>query len=106
MYARTLTINLKPNRLNDFNEILDKQVIPMLRKQPGFKDAISFANTGGAHVRVVSFWDSKEQAETYNSTTYSEVLKILANVVDGTPQIKTYDVVTSTFHKIPAMSAV
>jgi hypothetical protein len=30
------------------------------------------------------------------------VEKILASVVEGAPQVETYDVATSTFHKIAA----
>jgi hypothetical protein len=43
-----------------------------------------------------------ENAETYNRGSYPEVTKILATVVEGTPQVETYDVANSTFHKIAA----
>lgn len=86
--------------------MLDKQVIPMLRKQGGFKDDVTFVSPSGTEVRTISFWDKKENAESYNSTTYPEVLKVLANVLEGTPQIKSYDVVSSTFHKIPTPATV
>jgi hypothetical protein len=36
--------------------------------------------------------DSREQADAYNSSGYSEVLKELNKLVEGTPQVKTYDV--------------
>jgi len=106
MYARILTLNLKPNHLNDFKETLDKQVIPMLRKQDGFKDNVTLVGPGGTEVRNISLWDKKENADSYNATTYPEVLKMLASVVEGTPQIKTYDVVNSTFHKLPAFATI
>jgi hypothetical protein len=51
-------------------------------------------------------WDKAENAEAYNRGTYPEVTKILATVVEGVPQIETYDVANSTFHKIaPAAAA-
>lgn len=106
MYARIVTLNLKPNRLDDFKETLDKQVMPMLRKQNGFKDELSFVGSSGTEIRTISFWDKKENADSYNSATYPEVLKVLANVLEGTPQVKTYDVINSTFHKIPALATV
>ena len=106
MYARIVTSNLKPNRLNDFTEMFEKQVIPMLRKQNGFKDEITFVAPNGIEVRTISFWDKKENAESYSSTTYPEVLKVLANILEGTPQVKTYDVVHSTVHKIPTLATV
>jgi hypothetical protein len=106
MYARIVTLNLKANRLHDFKEMLDKQVIPMLRKQDGFMDNMTFVGASGTEVRNISFWDKKESADFYNSATYPEVIKVLADVVEGTPQIKAYDVVNSTFHKIPALATV
>jgi hypothetical protein len=106
MYARIVTLNLKSNQLNGFKEALDKRVIPMLRKQNGFKDEITFVGPSGTEVRTISFWDKKEDAEAYNSAIYPEVLKVLANVIEGTPQIKTYDVVSSTFHQMPAFATV
>jgi hypothetical protein len=50
----------------------------------------------------ISLWESKEDAETYNRETYAEVTKLLAGVVERTPQIETYEVSNSTFHKIAA----
>jgi len=45
-------------------------------------------------------WDLKDNAETYARGAYPGVLKSLAPVVEGTPQVHTYDVSNSTFHKI------
>jgi hypothetical protein len=106
MYARILTFNLKASHLNDFKETLDKQVLPMLRKQNGFKDEITFVGPNGTEGRTITFWDNKESADSYNSVAYPEVLKLLVNVLEGTPQLKTYDVVNSTFHKISAFATV
>ena len=49
-----------------------------------------------------SLWDQKENAEAYNRGTYPQVQKALAKVVEGTAEIKTYEVANSTFHKIAA----
>jgi hypothetical protein len=40
----------------------------------------------------------------YSWETYPQVLKGLAKVVDGTPEVDTYEVANSTFHKIAAHS--
>jgi len=47
-------------------------------------------------------WDEKENAEAYGRTAYPQVLKALAKVVEGTPQVQTSEVSNSTFHTIPA----
>src|ERR1700740_3495993 len=103
MYARKVSMHLKPNSLTEFTQKLEKQVIPLLRKQPGFQDEITFVGPGATKAFGISLWESKENAETYNRGNDAEVTKILAGVVEGTPEVETYDVSNSTFHKIAAV---
>ena len=100
MFARTVSIHLKSNMLSDYTRTFEKDVLPLLRKQNGFKDEIMFAGPGGVDVTAISLWEKKADAEAYNTNTYPEVLKTLARFIEGTPKVVTSDVVTSTFHKI------
>jgi hypothetical protein len=102
MFARRVVMNLKPNCAPEFTQRLEKEVLPLLRKQNGFQDEITFLATGGKEAFGMSLWDRKENAEAYNRTTYPEVAKILDKVVEGTPRVETYEVSNSTFHKIAA----
>ncbi len=106
MYARTVRMELKPNSTAEFTRLLETDVIPTLRKQRGFKDEIAFVPTDGKEAIAISLWEEKENADTYNRGTYPEVLKTLAKVVVGTPQVHTDEVTNSTFHKIAARQAV
>ena len=105
MFARRVSMNLKPNSVGEFTQKLEKQVIPLLRKQTGFQDEISFVGPGTTKAFGISLWDNSEHAETYNRGTYPEVAKLLAGVLEGTPQVETYEVSNSTFHKIAAAVA-
>jgi hypothetical protein len=51
---------------------------------------------------VFCYVNQKENAEAYNREIYPEVQKLLAKVIEGTPQVQTYEVSRSTFHKIAA----
>lgn len=104
MYARNVALNLKPNTASEFTKTFEKDILPMLRKQNGFKDEITFVDAGGKDALAISLWDRKESAEQYSRDTYPQVLKGLANVVEGTPQVHGYEVSNSTFHKIGAQS--
>jgi len=95
-------MHLKPNSLPEFTQKLEKQIIPLLRKQHGFQDEITFVAPGGKEAFGISMWDRKESAETYSRATYPEVVKLLDKVVEGTPQVESYEVSNSTFHKIAA----
>jgi len=102
MYARTVRMELKPNSVAEFTRLMDKDVIPMLRKQHGFKDEIAFVPTDGKEAIAISFWEERENADTYNRATYPQVMQTLAKVVVGTPLIHTHEVTNSTFHKVAA----
>src|SRR5712671_5572945 len=67
-----------------------------------FQDEVSFIVPGGTEAYAISFWQSKEKADAYARTGYPEVLKTLAKVVEGTPQLQNAEVSNSTFHHIAA----
>ena len=102
MYARNVTLQLRPNTGSEFTRTLENDVLPMLRKQNGFKDEITLLAADGKQAVAISLWDAQESAETYNRDTYPAVLTRLANVVEGTPQVESFEVSNSTFHKIAA----
>jgi hypothetical protein len=93
-------MHLKANTAGQFTQTLEKDVLPLLRKQNGFKDEISFVAPDRSEAVSISLWDRKENAESYSRDTYPQVLKTLTNVLEGTPRVEAYEVSNSTFHKI------
>jgi hypothetical protein len=100
MFARNVSFHLKSNMLSDYNRTLENEILPLLRKQKGFKDEITLSNPGSADVIAISLWENKAYAEAYNTNTYPEVLKTLARMIDGTPKVHTFEAVASTFHHV------
>ena len=100
MFARNVSIHLKSNTLSDYTRTFEKDVLPLLRQQKGFRDEITFAGPGGVDVTAISLWENKTDADAYNTNTYPQVLKTMAGFIEGTPKVQTSDVVNSTFHKI------
>jgi hypothetical protein len=105
MFARNVSIHLKSNMLSDYTRTFERDVLPLLRKQNGFKDEITFSSPGGIDVTAISLWENKTDAEAYNTNTYPQVLKTMARFIEGTPKVQTSDVVNSTFHKIAVHAA-
>jgi hypothetical protein len=101
MFARSVSFRLKPGRSLDFTQIFDKDVLPLLRKQKGFQDEITLVTPGGEDAVGISLWDAKDNAETYARGSYDGVLKTLQPMIQGEPRVQTYEVSSSTFHKIP-----
>src|SRR5574341_755429 len=102
MFAREVTMHLKNNAGGEFARVIEKEILPILRKQKGFADEITFVNPNGRDAIAISFWDRKESADAYSRETYPMVLKGLAKVVEGTPEVHAFEVANSTFHQIAA----
>jgi len=100
MVARSLSLHLRPHRLEEFTGIIENEVIPLIRGLKGFQDKIVLVASGGREAIGLSFWDEQEDAEAYGRGKFREVVKLLAKVVEGTPGVETRAVSNSTFHKI------
>ncbi len=119
MFARNLSFRVKSNMLSAYTQAFDKDILPLLRRQSGFRDEITFSprrqrgsrsqitfsGPGGTDVTLVSLWDDEASAETYNSNSFAEVLKTMARFVEGIPEVETSDVVSSTLYKIAILAA-
>jgi heme-degrading monooxygenase HmoA len=89
MFARTVRMQLKPNSVVEFAQTTEKDIIPLLRKQPGFQDEIVFVVPDGTEAVAISVWDQQEHSEAYARGTYPQVLQAVTKVVEGTPQVST-----------------
>jgi hypothetical protein len=105
MYTRNVSMKLKVNSAKEFTQTLENEVIPVLRKQKGFKDEITLIAPERNDAVGISFWDRKEDAEAYNREQYQDVLKTLSKVLDGTPKVESFEVANSTSHHIAARAA-
>ena len=102
MFARSVTVQLKPNSVVEFNRTFENDVLPLLQRQKGFQDAITLVASNGSEAVGISVWDQRQDAEAYIRTSYIEVQERLAKVIEGTPKVQTYDVGTSTVKKATA----
>jgi hypothetical protein len=102
MFARKVSMHLKPNCGPQFTQKIENEILPLLRRQKGFQDEITFVTKGEKEAFGISLWDRTENMEAYNRASYPEVTKLLTGVVEGTPQVETFEVSNSTYHKIAA----
>lgn len=99
MFTRHVSVQLKTGSAAEFNRLIENEILPLLRKQKGFRDEITFVAPERSLALAVSFWDTKEDAEAYSRATYSDVLTTLTKLIEGTPKVETFEVANSTFHK-------
>jgi heme-degrading monooxygenase HmoA len=102
MYSRNVSFKLKAKSTAEFTRILEGEIIPLLRRQRGFEDEISFVSPERNEAVAISLWDKKDDAEAYNRKTYPEVLRALSRVIEGAPKVEIFEVGNSTSHQIAA----
>jgi quinol monooxygenase YgiN len=92
-FARNVHLHIKSGKETEFNNLFEKEVLPMLRKQNGFLEEVTLVNPKGAH--FISLWDNRKNAETYETATYPQILAKLTPFIDGTPNVETYETASS-----------
>ena len=100
MFARHITLLLRPNVAKEFTVTFEKEILPLLKKQKGFVDELLLVTPEKKEVVAISLWEKKENAEIYNRELYPEVEKMLEKFIEGFPIIKNFVAEYSTFHKI------
>jgi heme-degrading monooxygenase HmoA len=99
MFARNVSIKLKSDSFQEFNKAFESEIVPMLKKQPGFRDELTLTGDDKAYITAISLWDTKENAEAYEKSAYPTVLKTLDKFIDGAPKVRPSNVVSSTLHQ-------
>jgi heme-degrading monooxygenase HmoA len=102
MFARIVHMKLKKDAEAQFAKIFETEVVPVLAKQEGFRHSLTLSAKERSEVTGITFWSKRQNAENYNSAVYPAVLKSLSSVIDGTPEVKTFVVTSSTLRKNPA----
>jgi heme-degrading monooxygenase HmoA len=100
MFARQVTLQLKPNVAKEFPVTFEKEVLPLLRKQKGFLDELLLVTPEKKEALAISLWETKDHAEIYNRELYPQIEKIVNKYIEGVPVVKKFDAEYSTFHKI------
>lgn len=102
MYARLVTTHLKPGKFDLATRKFEEKIIPMLRMQKGFRDEVSFFDKEKNESVAISFWDDEADLRKYEKDAYPEMVKVLSDTFEGTPEVRRFEVANSTFYKIHA----
>ena len=92
--TRNVHIELKDGKRNEFIQLFESQLLPVLRQQKGFRDEISLVD--GNRVLAISFWDDRKNAEMYHNTAYPKLVEKLNSLIQAPPKVETYEVATTT----------
>ena len=102
MYARLVKTNVKPGKYEVATRKIEEKVIPLLRKQKGFRDELSFLDEDHKESIAISFWDTEADLRAYEKDVYPDLLKSMTDTFDGKPEVRHFEVANSTWYKIHA----
>ncbi|NIR75947.1 MAG: hypothetical protein GWN99_13725 [Gemmatimonadetes bacterium] len=93
-FARTVHFRIKDGKRDEFNRLFEDEVLPMLRKQDGFREELTLI--GSDRCMGISLWNDENSAKSYHESTYPQVLEKLDPVIEDTPKVETYEVALTT----------
>jgi quinol monooxygenase YgiN len=92
-FARNVQFHIKKGKEQEFTSLIEKEVLPILRKQNGFREEVTLVNPTEAI--GISLWDDRKSADAYQTAAYPQVLAKLNPVIEGTPKVETYETASS-----------
>jgi heme-degrading monooxygenase HmoA len=104
MFARIVSVQMKPNAFAEYSKVLASDVLPFFKKQRGFLDLLTF-NGEDDDLVAISLWDSKESAVAFAHGDYPHLLKMVEKFVEGPPRVRIAELVQSTLHNLQATRA-
>jgi heme-degrading monooxygenase HmoA len=106
MFTRTVEVTTKPGKARELATFINDRVLSILRKQAGFVDeTVLVSDPEPDRVLAISFWNKKEDAERYQKEQYPAVQEMIRHLLDSEPVVRTFNVDSSTQHKIAAGKA-
>ena len=101
MFTRIVEVTTKSGKARELTTTINDKVLPILKKQAGFVDETVLASdTDPNRVLSLSFWNTKEDAERYNREQYPAIHEMVRHLLEAEPVIRTFNVDSSTTHRI------
>jgi heme-degrading monooxygenase HmoA len=101
MFTRAVELTSKSGKAKELSNIINEKVVPILKKQTGFVDeTVLVSDTESTRILGLSFWSSKEDAERYHREQFPKIQEMLKHLPETEPVVRTFNVHTSTTHRI------
>jgi heme-degrading monooxygenase HmoA len=93
MYARVVTILIKPGKEDEIIRIFEESIIPTARKQKGFKGLTLMIDRETRNAISISMWEEKaDMIANETSGYYQEQVGKIAGMTYGYPVDQHYEV--------------
>jgi len=92
-FARNVHFEIKMGKTDEFNRVMQADVLPLLKQQKGFKEELTLVSSSKG--LGISIWEDRASADAYATGAYPQVLEKLNPTLVGKPNVETFDVTAS-----------
>ncbi len=97
MFTRVVDCILRPEKRGEFNTVLRDQILPSVRKQPGFVNLIGLtSHERPDHALAITFWKTKEDADRFYLTS-APMMDYLRPLVSYEPFVEHFTLDAAVF---------
>ena len=108
MVTRILDFELKLEKKDEFVKIVKNEIVPILKKQPGFLEILPFIPEKMREEKLltITLWANKLDAERYEKEIYPRIVDILKPFLNTPIEVKWYNLETTVCqHFVEALAA-
>ena len=96
MFARIVEMAPKLERRDELIKAVRQEILPILRKQPGFLELLPFVpEVATEHMFAITLWSEKRDAEKYLNEVFPKIEQILKPFLTIPVTVRMYTVETS-----------
>ena len=78
MFTQVVELTAKPSKTKKLRDAVIEMILPILKKQRGLQGEITLASdTDPNQMLVLSFWNSREDAERFHCEQFSQIAEML-----------------------------
>ena len=86
MFTRAVELTAKPGKMKELFSLVSEKVRSVMNKQQGFQDEIMLiSHTDPNRALILSFWNSREDAECYQREDFVRIAEMLRPVCENEP---------------------
>jgi len=93
MYARAVSIQFQPGKVDEAIRIVQDSIVPAMKGQKGFKGQLLLTQKDTGKAISLNLWETEADLTTFEtSPLYKELLGKLGNLLAGPPVGERYEV--------------
>ena len=106
MFTRVVEVKTNSGKAREVCNTIRDKALPILKNQNGFVDEVTLVSTTDPNrVLAISFWKTREDAQQYQTQQFQNITSLIRSQIESDPHVDTFDVDTSTSHRIAAGKA-